>query len=371
MPSGTAEPAEHVAPIEAAEPAKPADSVPKAAPVKAAKAAPAKKAARKAAKAPVKKTAPPAQRKPGPSAAEVETVSSPVTEVPQKADDVTTRPLVMGPSAATPAQAEADAAARTAARKRATAAKTTEAETTTKTEAETTTKTPQSEEMATRARARDLAAQAQQETPARTEAWAKIVADPGHAPELLALAATQTIGPRAREWARRTYADYPAATPDAVARLAVAQFTRAGGLSSIFAAVAGSYSPVALLGANAFTYAELVLHVAAAYGLDPTDPQRAVDLLVLTGAHPDAAAAEAALATARQPVYEEDTRLTDAVTRLGRMVAAQGAAWTVVKGVNRFFPGTTMLAAIMISRNGSRTMGAKATNFYRRALTKG
>nr|BFE67121.1 hypothetical protein GCM10020092_004220 [Actinoplanes digitatis] len=31
----------------------------------------------------------------------------------------------------------------------------------------------------------------------RTEAWAALIADPGHSPELLALAATQTIGPPA------------------------------------------------------------------------------------------------------------------------------------------------------------------------------
>ena len=40
-------------------------------------------------------------------------------------------------------------------------------------------------------------------TARRTEAWAKLIADPGHAPELLALAAVQTIGPRAEDWAAR------------------------------------------------------------------------------------------------------------------------------------------------------------------------
>jgi hypothetical protein len=304
--------------------AEPANAAPaKTEPVKAAKATPAKKAARKATKAPVKK-APPAQRRPAPSAAETETVSLPAEEAAV---------------AVTPAS------------------------------------TPEIEPPAHAARMEALTPQAAEPAPAgeaaspvpRTEAWAKIVADPGHAPELLALAATQTIGPRAGEWARRISADYPTATPDAVARLAVAQFTRAGGVSSVFAAVAGSYSPFALLGVNAFTYAELILHVAAAYGQDPTDPRRAVELLVLTGVHPSAEDAEAALASARQPAYEEDARLTDAVTRLGRMAAAQATVWTALKGLNRFFPGTAVLAAIITSRSGARTMGAKATNFYGRA----
>jgi hypothetical protein len=202
-------------------------------------------------------------------------------------------------------------------------------------------------------------------TASRTEPWAKLVADPGHAPELLALAAVQTIGPRAAEWARQHREAYPQATDDALARLAVAQFTRFGSVGSVFAAVAGSYAPIALLGSNALTYAEIVLHVAAAYGQDPTDRQRAVDLLVLAQVHPSREDAEAALATAEQPTYEEETRLTDAVWRLGRMVAAQAAAWTVLRGLNRFLPGTTMLAAIMTSRNGARTMGGKATAYYR------
>jgi hypothetical protein len=204
----------------------------------------------------------------------------------------------------------------------------------------------------------------------RTEAWAKIVANPGHAPELLALAAIQTIGPRAKEWARRTREDYPAATDDALARLAVAQCTRFGSVSSVLAAVAGSYAPAALLGANALTYAELILHVAAAYGLDPTDPKRAVELLVLTQVHPTEEDAEAALASARQPAYEEEAKLTDAVWRLGRMAAAQAGVWAVLRGVNRFYPGTAVLAAIMTSRSGARNMGTRATRFYARERDK-
>jgi hypothetical protein len=122
--------------------------------------------------------------------------------------------------------------------------------------------------------------------------------------------------------------------------------------------------PITLLSANAVTYAELILHMAAAYGLDPTDRRRAVELLVLTQVHPTADDAEAALASAEQPAYEEDSKLTDAVWRLGRMATAQAGVWALIKGVNRLFPGTTMLAAIMTSRSGARTMGMRAQRFY-------
>lgn len=196
----------------------------------------------------------------------------------------------------------------------------------------------------------------------RTDAWARIVADPGHSPELLALAAVQIIGPLAEGWARRTREAYPTATPDALARLAVSQFTRAGSLGSVFAAVAGSYAPLALLGSAALTHAELALHVAAAYGLDPADRARAVDLLVLTRVHPEAADAEAALAAALED-GERDPGL-DAVWRLGRMAVAQAGGWAALRAVNRFFPGTSLLVATLTSRGAARALAARAVRHY-------
>lgn len=200
----------------------------------------------------------------------------------------------------------------------------------------------------------------------RTDAWAKLIADPGHAPELLALAAVQTFGPPARGWAARIRASYPTADSDALARLAVRQFTRFGSLSSIFGAVAGSYAPLALVGAAAITHAELVLHVAAAYGLDPADPQRAADLLVIARVHPETADAEAALAAARRPVYE-DGGLSGAVWRFGRMVAAQGGAWALVRLTSRYFPGTALLTAALSGNASAQSTAARAIAHYRRS----
>ena len=200
----------------------------------------------------------------------------------------------------------------------------------------------------------------------RTEPWAKLIADPGHAPELLALAAVQTIGPRARDWAARARDAYPTASDRALARLAKQQFTRFGGLGSIFGAVAGSYAPITLLGTAAVTHAEIVLHLAAAYGLDPMAPERAVDLLVLTRVHPTRSEAEAALASARVPAYE-DGGLSGAVWRLGRMVATQTGGWAALRLANRFFPGTSLLAAILTSSASAQAVAARADSHYRGA----
>jgi hypothetical protein len=195
--------------------------------------------------------------------------------------------------------------------------------------------------------------------------WAKLIADPGHAPELLALAAVQTFGPKAKDWAAKTREDYPTADDRALARLAKQQFTRFGRVGSVFGAVAGSYAPVTLLGTAAITHAELVLHVAAAYGLDPTDPQRAVDLLVVTRVHPSKADAEAALAAARRPAYDAGG-LSDAVWRFGRMMAAQAGGWTALRLANRLFPGTSLLAAILTSSASAQSVAARAESYYKR-----
>jgi hypothetical protein len=195
-----------------------------------------------------------------------------------------------------------------------------------------------------------------------TEAWAKLIADPGHAPELLALAAVQTIGPRAKEWADRARRDYPTADEAALARLATKQFTRAGGLGSIVGAVAGAYAPVALISAAAITHSELILHLAAAYGLDPTDPDRAVDLLVLTRVHESRGDAEEALAQARRPHYEDG--VTGTVWRLGRMVATQVGGWGVVRLVNRYLPGASLLSAFLTSQAAAQGTAARANAYY-------
>jgi hypothetical protein len=190
--------------------------------------------------------------------------------------------------------------------------------------------------------------------------WSKVVSDPGHTPELMALAAVETIGPRAAEWVRRTRESYPTATPQGLARLAIAEFTRRGTVGAALGAVAGSYAPMALMGAAVWTQAELVLHVAAAHGHDPADQARAAELLVLAKVHPTRADAEAALAAARQPgAGSVDTRL-----RVGRPLATQLGGWLAIRTVNRFFPGTSVVLATLFSRGAAEMLGVRAIGLY-------
>ncbi|HEY7273268.1 MAG TPA: hypothetical protein VH502_11080 [Actinoplanes sp.] len=201
--------------------------------------------------------------------------------------------------------------------------------------------------------------EAEQRTPTT---FAKLAADPGHAPELLALAAVQTIGPRAKEWAKRTREAYPKATDTALARLAADQFTRLTSPNSIVGTLAGSYAPVTLIATTALTHARVILHVAAAYGLDPTDEARAADLLVLTRVHASREDAEAALAAVKR-----QQKATTPIQRIGRMVTANAAGWAVVRLAGRYFPGTRLLAAALVTRSSARSMAERANTHYSQA----
>jgi hypothetical protein len=199
---------------------------------------------------------------------------------------------------------------------------------------------------------------------ALAEPWARLVADPAHAPELLALAAVQSVGPRARDWVARAKRDYPAADRAALARLATSQFARAGSLGSVFGAVAGSYAPGVLTATAAVVHAELILHVAAAYGVEPDAPERAVDLLVITRVHADREAASAAVAAARRPAYEEDGGLRG-VWRLGRLISGPVGGWGLFRLINRYLPGAGLLAAFLSGRAATDSVAARANAHYR------
>ncbi|HWS37549.1 MAG TPA: hypothetical protein VN408_33060 [Actinoplanes sp.] len=114
----------------------------------------------------------------------------------------------------------------------------------------------------------------------------EVLAEPTRTPVILALSAVEVFGPRAADWAARTRAVYPTASREALARLAVQRFTRSAGLRGAAGALAGPYSPVVLTVGILVTHAELVLHLAAAFEVDPTDPRRAEELLRLASSGP-------------------------------------------------------------------------------------
>ena len=128
--------------------------------------------------------------------------------------------------------------------------------------------------------------------------WARMKADPQYAPEHLALEAVRRLGPEARLWAEQVAVRQPESTPDDLAALAVRRFTNHARLSGAVSGAAGLPGAVVDVGVLAWTQARMVLHVAAAYGKDPTAAERATDLLVLQRVHKVAETARTALGVA-------------------------------------------------------------------------
>ncbi|MEW1588805.1 hypothetical protein AB0283_25545 [Micromonospora vinacea] len=197
---------------------------------------------------------------------------------------------------------------------------------------------------------------------------AQVLDHPGFAPELLALAAVRSLGPGAAEWALGLRTRYPDASADGLARLATRRFVRSAGAGGATAALAGFFAPVAELAAVLWTHSELVLHLAAAYGKDPTHPDRAVDLLVLTQVHPDRASAAAALAAAESagdPVEGAWPRAAEAAWRLAAPLTAQAGGWVALRLVARLLPGAAVLAAALGDAAAADRLAARTVAVYR------
>ncbi|PYC68939.1 hypothetical protein C7C45_17385 [Micromonospora arborensis] len=203
---------------------------------------------------------------------------------------------------------------------------------------------------------------------------ARVLDHPGFAPELLALAAVRSLGPGAAEWAERLRTRYPDASADGLARLATQRFVRSAGAGGATAALAGLFAPLAELASVLWTHANLVLHLAAAYGKDPADSARAVELLVLTQVHPDPASARAALAaaeTAGDPIEGAWPRAAEAAWRLAAPLTAQAGGWVALRLVARLLPGAAVLAAALGDAAAADRLAARTVAAYRprRALT--
>ncbi|WP_233512457.1 hypothetical protein [Micromonospora deserti] len=198
----------------------------------------------------------------------------------------------------------------------------------------------------------------------------RLLDHPAFAPELVALAAVEAIGPRALDWAGRLRTTYPDAGDDGLARLATRRFVRQAGAGGAAAALTGPLAPVAELASALWIQANLVLHLAAAYGRDPAHPDRAVELLLLTRVHPDAESARSALAAARAadgPGEEPWLRAAEAAWRLATPLAAQAGGWLALRLASRLLPGAAVLAAAAGDSAAAERLAARATVFYRPA----
>ena len=160
--------------------------------------------------------------------------------------------------------------------------------------------------------------------------WDRVRAEPWNAPELLAREAVDRYGDEADRYVRWVRATYPAASDERIAQAAARRFgaqARRGVLAGVLASQVGE------LAALTWLQARMVLQIAAAYGHDPRDPQRATELLSLLG-------------VARGPVI-------GGVRAAGRRLAT------------RLVPGAGVLFSVLANEASTEAVARRAITLYR------
>jgi uncharacterized protein (DUF697 family) len=201
--------------------------------------------------------------------------------------------------------------------------------------------------------------------------WARMKADPQYAPEHLALEAVRRLGPEAQRWAARTRQEQPGLTGDELAQLAVRRFTNLARLSGAVSGATGLPGAVVDVGVLAWTQARMVLHIAAAYGLDPTAQERATDLLILQRVHKAAETARVALGVAAgreraSRLFAETAGrpLTGVIMRLGIKLAQMAGVRAAKRVFAKIVPGAAVILGTWVNSAATKDLAKRAGELY-------
>ncbi len=202
--------------------------------------------------------------------------------------------------------------------------------------------------------------------------WARMKADPQYAPEHLALEAVRRLGPEAQRWAERARLEQPGSTPDALAQLAARRFTNHARLSGAVSGATGLPGAVVDVGVLAWTQARMVLHMAAAYGVDPTGSERATDLLVLQRVHKAAEAARLALGVAagrerasRLFATTAGQPLSGVMFKLGVKLAQMAGVRAARRVLAKVIPGAAVVLGTWANSAATKDLARRTTELYR------
>jgi hypothetical protein len=201
--------------------------------------------------------------------------------------------------------------------------------------------------------------------------WDRMKDDPQYAPEHLALEAVRRLGPEALAWADGIRSERPDVDPDALAQLAIDKFVNRARLSGAVSGAAGLPGAIVDVGVLAWTQARMVLHIAAAYGLDPRHNDRATDLLVLQKVHKVAESARLALGIAAgheragtvfnrssAPLGQVALRLS---VRLAQMAGIRAAKRLFAKVV----PGAAIILGTWANSSATKDLARRTQALYR------
>lgn len=124
--------------------------------------------------------------------------------------------------------------------------------------------------------------------------WTQLRGDPVHAPEHLALAASDLHGPAAESWIREMRTRY-AHQPPELALIAKRRHATLSRFSGAAFGVGGAWTMAPDIAALVWLQSRMVFFIAAAYGYDPRDPMRPAEYLAMRGFYPDPVSAREAL----------------------------------------------------------------------------
>ncbi len=202
--------------------------------------------------------------------------------------------------------------------------------------------------------------------------WDRMRRDPQYAPEHLALEAVRRLGPEAAAWIRQAHAEQPNATTEALAEQAVRRFVNRARLSGAVSGAAGLPGAVIDVGVLAWTQARMVLHVAAAYGVDPTHPDRAADLLILQKVHKVASGARLALGVAAgreraEALFGGGERapLGRAMLRLGVRLAQMAGVRAAKRAFAKVIPGAAIVLGTWVNSSATQNLADRSHTLYR------
>jgi EcsC protein family len=195
--------------------------------------------------------------------------------------------------------------------------------------------------------------------------WNLILAEPGRAPEHIALAAAERFGPQAEEWVRMAGAGH---TPEELAKVAYRKHVRLarleGGLLGAGGAITAAPDVVALI----WIQSRMIFYIAAAYGYDPRHPMRPAELLALQGVYATPAEARAALdgmgKLMAQAMVEKalSSRTTD---RLHRRLVKYLARRMARRYAGRLIPLIGAPIGAVQNGNATKDVGRLALSYYR------
>jgi uncharacterized protein (DUF697 family) len=198
---------------------------------------------------------------------------------------------------------------------------------------------------------------------------ARMKADPAHAPEYLALAAVERFGPEAALWAAHNRAAYPTVRPEAWAHLIRTRYVRLSKYSGAVAGAAGAVGAVFDVGVLAWNQARMVIHIAAAYGLDPTHSDRAADLLVLRGIKAKLDVARTAVDVVRRQeevstLVQQFTSQTKAYSVLAWELARMAGMTAAKRVAMKFVPFAGVPLGAIANASATNQLADKAIAYY-------